>query len=464
MADLLADVRVADVEVVVARGDVLDADFPGLLSLDAGFETVFLGAPPVDLGLELLEAHGLALVIVDDALRVGVLVEPDFLGGGLLALGFLGEEEDVGLDACVGIEDAVGKADNGVELALFQEVFLEAGLHALAEEEAVGQDDGGAAVVFEQLDDERHEEVGGLAGAEVGREVVFDAVFFGAAERGIGDDDVDAVLVAVVFVGGVVVTDLGGGVDAVQDHIGGAEHVWKRLLFDAVHARGERALVGVVVHVVLALVLDGAGEEAAGPAGGVENRLIELRVDTVDDKLGDGAGRVELARVARALEVFEDLLVDVTKGVAVVCAVEVDLADFVDDLADQGSGLHVVVGIFKDVLNDLGACAFGAFEHELFFERWEELVVDEFGELLTSHAFGVGGPVAPAQGFGDGGLVVALVIEQLDFGFAVVVNFEEEHPDELADALCVAVDADVLAHYVLDGFNDAAYVAHAEVC
>ena len=201
VADLLADVRVADVEVVVARDDVIDADFPGLLGLDAGFEVVFLGAPPVDFGLKFLEAHRLGLVVAGDAFRVGVLVEPDFFGGGLLALGLLGEEENVCLDAGVGREDAVGQADDGVEVALSEERFFEAGLHAFAEEEAIGQDHSCTTVVFQQFDDERHEEVGGLAGAEVGGEVVFDAVFFGAAEGRVGDDDVDAVFVAVVLVG-----------------------------------------------------------------------------------------------------------------------------------------------------------------------------------------------------------------------------------------------------------------------
>ena len=76
----------------------------------------------------LLEAHRLG-VVAGDALRVGVLVEPDFLGGGLLALGFLGEEEDVGLDAGVGIEDAARQADDGVEVALGEEGFFEAGFH-----------------------------------------------------------------------------------------------------------------------------------------------------------------------------------------------------------------------------------------------------------------------------------------------------------------------------------------------
>lgn len=168
-----------------------------------------------------------------------MLVEPDVLGGGLFALGFLGEEEDVGLDPGVGIEDAVGQANDGVEMAFFHEVLLEPGFHALAEEEAIGQDDGGASVVFEQLDDERHEEVGGLAGAVGGGEVVFDAVLLGAAEGRVGDDDLDPVLLAVVLVGaaeGVVVADVGRGVDAVQDHVGRAEHVRQRLFLHAMDA------------------------------------------------------------------------------------------------------------------------------------------------------------------------------------------------------------------------------------
>ena len=104
-------------------------------------------------------------------------------------------------------------------------------------------------------------------------------------------------------------------------------------------------------------MVDGAGEEAAGAAGGVEHGLVQLRVDPVDDELGDGARGVELAGIAGALQVLEDLLVDVAEGVAVFGVVEVDLADLVDDLAHQGAGLHVVVGIFEDVANDQGAFA-----------------------------------------------------------------------------------------------------------
>jgi hypothetical protein len=42
---------------------------------------------------------------------------------------------------------------------------------------------------------------------------------------------------------------------------------------------------------------------------------------------------------------------------------------------------------------------------------------------------------------------------QFPFLFLVVEDFQEQHPDQLADTLSVAVDAHVFAHDVLDGFD-----------
>ena len=80
-----------------------------------------------------------------------------------------------------------------MQVALLQQVFLEPGLDALAEQRAVGQHHGGAAAGFQQADDQGEEQVGGFAGAEVLREVGLDAVFFLAAEGRVGEDDVDPV-------------------------------------------------------------------------------------------------------------------------------------------------------------------------------------------------------------------------------------------------------------------------------
>jgi hypothetical protein len=105
----------------------------------------------------------------------------------------LGEEQQVGLDAGVGREHAVGQAHDGVQVALGQQLFLDAGLHALAEQGAVGQHQRGAAVGLEDVLDEHQEQVGRFLGAHVGRKALLDARLFDAAEGRVGQHHVHAV-------------------------------------------------------------------------------------------------------------------------------------------------------------------------------------------------------------------------------------------------------------------------------
>ena len=46
-----------------------------------------------------------------------------------------------------------------------------------------------------------------------------------------------------------------------------------------------------------------------------------------------------------------------------------------------------------------------------------------------------------------------MVVLEFRLGLEVAVDFEEQHPAELANALRIAVDAGILAHDVLDGFD-----------
>ena len=100
-----------------------------------------------------------------------------------------------------------------------------------------------------------------------------------------------------------------------------------------------------------------AGEKAAGAAGGVEQDFAGLRVDAVHHEGGDGARRVILARVAGALQVVEDLLVDVAEMLALGEVVEIDLVDLVDDLPHELAGLHVVVGVLEHIADHAAAVA-----------------------------------------------------------------------------------------------------------
>jgi hypothetical protein len=187
-----------------------------------------------------------------------------------------------------------------------------------------------------------------------------------------------------------------GVLDAVQQHVGDAEHVRKLLLLDGM----QRLLHGFArpraLHVALAHVANGAGEEAAGAAGGIEQDFAGMGIDAVHHEGGDGARRVVLARIAGALQVVEDLFVDVAEVLALGQIVEIDLVDLVDDLAHELAGLHVVVGVLEHVATTRrrSPCLPGNGE---FLELREELVLMKAEQLVAGDAFGVGRPGAPAE-------------------------------------------------------------------
>jgi hypothetical protein len=55
---------------------------------------------------------------------------------------------------------------------------------------------------------------------------------------------------------------------------------------------------------------------------------------------------------------------------------------------------------------------------------------------------------------------LVVVAGEFELFFERIKHLEEQQPGELADALGVAIDARVLAHDVLDGFDDGGEVGH----
>jgi hypothetical protein len=90
----------------------------------------------------------------------------------------------------------------------------------------------------------------------------------------------------------------------VEQQVGHAQDVREVLFFDAGKAVLDDFFVGLGFGLA-AQVLDGAGEEAAGAAGGIKEGFAEAGVDLLDDELGDGARGVKFTGVAGGLEVFE---------------------------------------------------------------------------------------------------------------------------------------------------------------
>jgi len=342
---VLHPIGIVDIEVVAVVFDRLGCDFPGQL-------TLFTVVPPGFLQIEFLDTDRLGFGIGLVAVRVGMLEVPDVRGGNAL-----GEEKDVGLDGGVWGEDSLGKFDDGVKVALVHEPLFDAGGDAVAEEGSVRENNSSSAAGLEEMDDEIEEEIGCLGGAEGGREVGVDAVFFFSTEGGIGDDDIYPVLGAVVAGGtgqGVVVADVGRNLDTVKQHVSDGEKVRERLLLDASDAFLEGLLVGSAVNLFGSNCVDGGSEEAAGAAGGIKDGLTELDIDHVHDELGDTSGRVKLPGVACGLEILENRFVDIAEEVAVLRRIEVDFVEGIDDLAEQSSVLHEVVGVFENGADNTG--------------------------------------------------------------------------------------------------------------
>jgi hypothetical protein len=251
----------------------------------------------------------------------------------------------------------------------------------------------------------------------------------------------------------VVVAHEARVLDAVQQHVGDAQHVRELLLLDRAQGALHPRLVLGPLHVTLAHVINGAGEKAAGPAGGIEQDFAGLGINAVGHEGGDGARGVVFAGIAGGLQVVEKLLVELAEVAALVQAVEVDLVDAVDDLPHQLPGLHVVVGILEHIAHDAAAVA-GLVRNAQGLQRREQLVVDEGQQLLARYAFRIGRPGTPLVFPRDRRAVV--VLGELKLLVLIVDDLEEKHPAQLADALGVAIDAHVLAHDVLYGFDDGA--------
>ncbi len=175
-----------------------------------------------------------------------------------------------------------------------------------------------------------------------------------------------------------------------------------------------------------------------------------MRIDAVGHEGGDGARRVIFAGVAGRLQVVEQLLVELAEVLALLEVVEIHLVDAVDHLAHQLPGFHIVVGVLEHVAHHAAAVA-GLVRDAEVLQRREQLVIDEGLQLLARDALRVGRPRAPLVFLRDRRAVV--IPRDFKVLILIVDDLEEEHPGELADALRIAIDAHVLAHDVLNGFD-----------
>ncbi len=216
-----------------------------------------------------------------------------------------------------------------------------------------------------------------------------------------------------------------GVFDAVQQHVGDAQHVRQLLFLHGVQAGLHGLLVFYLFHVAVTHVTDGTGEKAAGAAGGIEQGFAGSGVDAVHHEGGDSARGVVLTGVAGALQVVQQLLVDVAKVLALGQIVEIHAAKPVNHLAHELAGLHVVVGVLEHIAHHAAAVGVGAADGQCL-ELREQGAVDEFEKCIAGDALGVGSPGAPLQGVRDRRAVIE--VEKFEFQILVVDDLQKKHP------------------------------------
>ena len=214
-----------------------------------------------------------------------------------------------------------------------------------------------------------------------------------------------------------------------QYEVGIGEQIRQGFVFPADDVVAEGGALGDVACLSFE-VFERGGEVATSAASWVEDDFSELRIGEFDEELGDGARGVILAEGAGALQFAQKAFVDLAEYLLVFAAVEVDLVEFVDDLAQVDARFHVVVVIGKDFAQQHSA--FVAAGEVDIGEGGEEPLIDKFDELIAGEAFVVARPLVPVQLGGDGRAVV--VLQQLQLFIFIAEYFQKQHPPQLQDA------------------------------
>ena len=149
------------------------------------------------------------------------------------------EEQQIGGNGSIGAEHRAGQSDNGVQIKLANELFLDVYLRIVqTEQETIRHDNSSSAVFLQTVQDHRHEQIGSLRACQIiGEEALNGLVLMSAIGR-VHQDDVELIRVRIVqqiMLQRVHVIDV-RNLNVMQQHIGYAEQIRERLFLDSVNA------------------------------------------------------------------------------------------------------------------------------------------------------------------------------------------------------------------------------------
>ena len=136
---------------------------------------------------------------------------------------------------------------------------------------------------------------------------------------------------------------------SVQNQIHLGQQIRKRLGLAAEDALSLKNLPLFDRLALLLQVFERLEEKTAGAARRVEYHFTELWINDFNNEADDGARRVELAGIAGGVaHLLEHRLVKMAKGVDLVAAGEVNIADLIDHVAQQVAVDHPVDRAFEN--------------------------------------------------------------------------------------------------------------------
>ena len=256
-----------------------------------------------------------------------------------------------------------------------------------------------------------------------------------------------------------------GDIQPVQQQISNAQHIGKLLFFDTVDG------VAVLIRICGALdallqLIEPADDKTTGAAGKVGHGLANLGFDDLGHKVGDSTGRIELTSRTGALQLFQNGLVNLTEGMALLIVTEIQLVNDIEHLPQQHAILHVLIGIGKGGLHngfaDRGSGINLNSGNQGFavsvlcviaFQHWEQRIIDEIQQLLTGEGgagFIIMSPIPPAAFLRDDGLI--FLVLKFPVLLLCVVHLQKQHPRNLLNTLCVTVNARIVAHDIAQPF------------
>ena len=250
-----------------------------------------------------------------------------------------------------------------------------------------------------------------------------------------------------------------------QQHIGYAQQIGKRLFLNAVNAVVKLLLSGGVRY-LLGELSQPRSDKSAGATGEVCHFFAQLRLYHQCHKLGDCSRRIKLTGRTGRLQLPQNLLIDKTESMAFLHIVKLNLVNDINDLTKINAVLHIVVGVLEGGLDNgflnwsIGCHLDTLIEnritifHIIAFQHREQNVVDEVQQFVPSHSMTIAigfRPISPSQFFRNDGFVGVLV--QLPIIFFCIIDFQKEHPYHLLNSLGVAVDTCVHTHYISNSFD-----------